>query len=217
MRKRILKTILLIALSATLFACGGGSPVISAAPAVVAKTIVIDAIGDSITEGWQTINGVSGAHPEFSYPTVLAKLTGYKVNNYGVGGKTSTDIYTMQFDKALADKPDIIIVDDGINDILKGISPEEYRNNNTLMAQRAHDAGIKFYFLSAIPWGTIPDQVAQYNAIMKEVALQTGSVYLDVSTIYKPSWVCNASDGHPCTDGYAEIAQLVASSIPAVI
>ncbi|HCJ37276.1 SGNH/GDSL hydrolase family protein [Sharpea azabuensis] len=66
----------------------------------------INAWGDSMTEG---VNGDG-----VSYPSVLAKLTGMKTNNYGVGGETSEEIMNRSLKKG-DQSNDILIIEMGDN------------------------------------------------------------------------------------------------------
>ncbi len=89
------------------------------------KYHIINVLGDSIAEGI----GASGK--EKSFPSVLAKLTGAQVNNYGVSCSRITDIVSdvsnpgsfvdrmYQMDKAA----DLIIVFGGTNDFWYGDCP----------------------------------------------------------------------------------------------
>lgn len=85
----------------------------------------INILGDSLTEG------VGARTPEKAYPAVLAKLTGAKVNNYGVSGSRITDItvdYTnpgSYVDRMYSmDKTaDLVIVFGGTNDFWFGDCP----------------------------------------------------------------------------------------------
>lgn len=89
------------------------------------KYHVINVLGDSITEG------VGASSEDKSYPALLSKLTGAKVNNYGVSGSRITDIVTTitnpgsfvdrmyNMDKSA----DLIIVFGGTNDFWFGDCP----------------------------------------------------------------------------------------------
>lgn len=89
------------------------------------KYHVINVLGDSITEG------VGAGSEDKSYPALLSKLTGAKVNNYGVSGSRITDIETTitnpgsfvdrmyNMDKSA----DLIIVFGGTNDFWFGDCP----------------------------------------------------------------------------------------------
>lgn len=89
------------------------------------KYHIINVLGDSLAEGI----GASG--PDKSFPAVLAKLTGARVNNYGVSGSRITDIespYTnpgSYVDRmyGMSKNADLIIVFGGTNDFWFGDCP----------------------------------------------------------------------------------------------
>lgn len=88
--------------------------------------ITIVAFGDSVTAGY-------GIALESAYPRVLEKLLserGYDVRvvNAGVSGETSAGgLRRVDFIKS--QKPDIVVLALGGNDVLRGLSPEETKNN----------------------------------------------------------------------------------------
>lgn len=85
----------------------------------------INVLGDSITEG------VGASSPDKSYPSVLARLTGAHVNNYGVSGSRITDIVSPYSNPgSFVDRmyhmdatADLIIVFGGTNDFWFGDCP----------------------------------------------------------------------------------------------
>lgn len=89
------------------------------------KYHTINALGDSITEG------VGASSEDKAYPAVLSKLTGAKVNNYGVSGSRITDIESPYFNPgSFVDRmynmdktADLIIVFGGTNDFWCGDCP----------------------------------------------------------------------------------------------
>ena len=85
----------------------------------------INVLGDSLTEG------VGARTPDKAYPAVLAKLTGAKVNNYGVSGSRITDI-TVDYTNpgsfvdrmySMDKNADLVIVFGGTNDFWFGDCP----------------------------------------------------------------------------------------------
>lgn len=89
------------------------------------KYHVINVLGDSITEG------VGASSKDKSYPAVLSRLTGAKVNNYGVSGSRITDIVTTITNPGsfvdrmynMDKNADLIIVFGGTNDFWFGDCP----------------------------------------------------------------------------------------------
>lgn len=78
--------------------------------------------GDSLTAG--TFNHNEGGstefevYPKYSYPTYLKKLTGMDVTNYGIGGKTSDEWYSLMEIEDMSGY-DCAILQFGVNDYLR--------------------------------------------------------------------------------------------------
>lgn len=106
--KLIQKYTLLCAIFFLLSACG--KPQLS----TLNSDQPILAFGDSLTLG-------VGVQPEYSYPAVLQKLTGIPVINAGISGET-TELGLKRFeDTLLKYQPQLIILLEGGNDILRNI------------------------------------------------------------------------------------------------
>jgi acyl-CoA thioesterase-1 len=87
---------------------------------------VIVAVGDSLTAG-------QGVKEEESYPAQLQKRLleaglHYQVINSGISGETSSGTLS-RLNWTLSLKPDIVILETGANDGLRGVNPELTRKN----------------------------------------------------------------------------------------
>ncbi len=92
------------------------------------------AFGDSLTYGY-------GAPEGKSYPAILSKLSGLEVINSGVSGET-TDIGLLRLEQELERvQPELLILIEGGNDILRNHSPESIKANLAAMIKlaRSHD------------------------------------------------------------------------------
>src|SRR5580700_1484736 len=124
----------------------GGAP-------VMAKTPEILAFGDSLTAGF-------GLAPDASFPTRLeAKLRAdgieARVVNAGVSGDTTAG-GLARLDWALTDKPDLVILELGANDALRGIDPATVRDNLDKMIGKVQATGAKVLLLGMLAppnWG----------------------------------------------------------------
>jgi acyl-CoA thioesterase I len=109
------------------------------APAAT-KTPEILVFGDSLTAGF-------GLPPEASFPARLeAKMHAdgieVRVVNAGVSGDTTAG-GLARLDWALADKPDLVIVELGANDALRGIDPATVRANLDAIIVKIQASGAK--------------------------------------------------------------------------
>lgn len=106
----------------------------------MAKTTRILALGDSLTAGYNL-------PAEDAFPVKLEKALraqGYDVSvaNAGVSGDTAAG-GRARLDWALADKPDIAIVELGANDALRGLDPKETYGNLDMILDRLKQGGVK--------------------------------------------------------------------------
>jgi len=101
---------------------------------------VIVAFGDSLTAG-------HGLEPGLSYPDFLQKKLdaagySYRVVNEGISGDTSSG-GVARVDGVLGHKPEIVILELGANDGLRGIPVAETRENLNQMLAKLNAGGAK--------------------------------------------------------------------------
>lgn len=109
---------------------------------ILKKDAVILAFGDSLTYGF-------GASSDFSYPVRLELRSGVKVINAGVNGEISSEgLYRLP--KYLEQKPDLVILCHGGNDILQKLSHEQLKKNLQEMVRLIKRSGAKV-LLVAVP------------------------------------------------------------------
>ncbi len=126
------------------------------------------ALGDSLTAGY-------GVAPQDAFPARLqAKLardgTAARVINAGVSGDTTAG-GLARLDWALADRPDIVLVELGANDALRGIDPKLTFDNLDKILARLAAMRVKVLLLGmrAPPnWGR--DYQAEFDAIYPKLA-----------------------------------------------
>lgn len=190
----ILLSIITLTLCLLLSGCGKKSAQLQ--PLDKEKPIL--AFGDSLTAGY-------GTSEEYSYPTVLASISGYKVINAGISGETSAG-GLERFEKTLNDiKPSLVILMEGGNDILQSVPPEQTKANLIAMINIAKDQNIQVLLIGIPKKSLIGSSV---SPIYPEIAKQTGVLY-DEKTI--PSLIkkneLKSDLVHFNQQGYAIIAQ----------
>ena len=174
------------------------------------EPISILAFGDSLTAGYGLPAG------DGFVDQLQAWLTDelgepVQVVNGGVSGDTSTG-GRSRLDWALAPiksgKPDLVIMELGANDALRGVAPEITRDNMDAMLGTLSERGIPTLvagMLASPSWG--PDYEATFNGIYPELAkkydMPLYPFFLDgVATIPE----LNQADGiHPTKEGVAII------------
>jgi acyl-CoA thioesterase I len=143
------------------------APIAGAVPAL-ARTPEVLVLGDSLSSGF-------GLPPEASFPARLeAKLKdegiATRVVNAGVSGDTTAG-GLARLDWTLAGKPDLVILELGANDALRGIDPATVRANLDKMIAKIQASGAKLLLagMRAPPnWGA--DYQKTFDRIYSELA-----------------------------------------------
>ncbi|MDO4449440.1 MAG: GDSL-type esterase/lipase family protein [Moraxella sp.] len=189
----------LLALSPTIlmFACGN-TPKFTRLP--VGSKVV--ALGDSLTFGY----GGQGK----DYPSVLAELTGWQIENMGVNGDTTADVL-RRIEAVIEMNPKLVLLGIGGNDVLKRVNPSETKSNLIRIIEASTKENIDVvliaepYFSVSALFGKASD-----NPIYKEVADE-----LSVP-LFANGWSKILSDDKLKSDqihangaGYAKFAQML--------
>jgi acyl-CoA thioesterase I len=175
-----------------------------------AKPVRLLALGDSLTAGY-------GLAEKDSFPVRLqARLAAdgiaAEIVNAGVSGDTTAG-GLARLDWALADKPDVVLVELGANDMLRGIDPKtSYANLDRILA-RVETRGARpllFGMLSVGNWGR--DYQKQFDAIYPDLAakyrIPLYPFFLD-GVALKPDLI--QADGlHPNAAGVAVLVDRIA-------
>jgi acyl-CoA thioesterase-1 len=150
---------------------------IAAVPAGAAESkssepLKIVAFGDSLTSGHKL--------PEKdAYPAVIQKKLKsaglpYTILNHGVSGDTTTRAL-RRLDRALAEKPQIFIVELGVNDGLRGVPVPEIRANleKIIAAAQEQNAQVLLCGMEALPLNGWEYTIA-FHRMYEELALKYG-------------------------------------------
>ena len=182
-----------------------------------AAPVKILAFGDSLTAGY-------GVMPEQAFPARLqARLAtdgiAAEVLNGGVSGDTTAD-GAARLDWALADRPDIVLVELGANDALRGIDPKLAYANLDKILTRLQTSGAKVMLLGMLApanWGREYQQefAAIYPDLAKKHNVPLYPFFLDgVAT--DPA--LNQPDGlHPNAKGAEIIADKIAPLVARLV
>lgn len=142
--------------------------VFAAPPARAGEDPVILALGDSLTAGY----GLAAAE---AFPTKLeqalrAKGRPARVINAGVSGDTTAGGLS-RVDWLMADKPDLVILELGANDGLRGLDPEATRDNLSKIIEKAKAAGAAVLLAGMLaPPNLGKDYGAAFNAVYPTLA-----------------------------------------------
>ena len=178
------------------------------------------ALGDSYTIG----TGASdGAH---AWPSIIAARLEAELENPAVNGYTTLDLIRDELPLLNSFRPDFVSVLIGVNDLVQGRSPGQYRTSlATIYDAVASDAERRVAAVSIPNWSYVPaaagfggrDHVAQltrtFNAVAEEESRARGFTWIDIgeastSGIGTKGWI--ASDRlHPGDPQYAAWAEVI--------
>ena len=170
-------------------------------------TRVITAYGDSLTAGY-------GLSSEFSYPSLLQKkLTKegykYKVINAGLSGDT-TSAGLSRINWVLKTNPEIVILELGANDALRGMPPENAKKNLEAIIKKLKEKNIKILFTGMLAPRNLGEKYYKsfdsiYPQLAKKYDIPLVPFFLQGVAMNK---TLNIEDGaHPNLKGYVKIVE----------
>ena len=173
----------------------------------------IVAFGDSLTAGL-------GVAAEETYPAQLQRRLDsrglqYRVINAGVSGDTTAG-GLRRVDWVLKSRPNVVILELGANDGLRGLKLQETRTNLEKIIQRCRDASVLVVLAGMkLPpnYGTEYTRSFEsiYPALAKQFRLPLIPFFLEGVA---GSTSLNQPDGiHPTSEGYGIIADLVMETV----
>lgn len=179
---------------------------------VAAEDIVVVAFGDSITRG------IGGIVP---YPAQLQSLLGNcaVVINQGVRGEWTKD-GVNRIGKVLAtNNPTHIIIMEGANDAIFGVSASTVKFNLSVMISKAKAQGTIPILSTVTPnrrdSGTSSVIPLNYNPSIRALAGEKGVQLVDQYQNVVAEWGMLSLDGvHPTTEGAGRIAAAFSSVLP---
>jgi acyl-CoA thioesterase I len=177
----------------------------------------IVAFGDSLTAGF----GVSG---EDTYPAQLQRRLDeldhrYRVINAGVSGDTTAG-GLRRVTWVLAGKPDIVILELGANDGLRGLSLEQTRSNLGSIVQQLQQAGVTVILAGMkLPPNYGHDYTKGFEAIFPALAKQYRLPLIPffLEGVAAVSALNQADGIHPTKAGYRIIVEQVLNTLGPVI
>jgi lysophospholipase L1-like esterase len=190
----------------------------------------IVAMGDSTTAGTPAFKSPREAPPkgsgdeksQYAYWLMQAHRD-WDVINQGVNAQRSDVIAARFDDDVLAQKPAVVVIVAGVNDVYQGRPAQHVKEQLAAMYARAHSAGIRVVAGSIIPYNTAtPDQNARMHDINDWIRALAGRdpriVFVDtraaVAAPGDPDTLASSPDGlHPDAAGYRRMAEAIAPAI----
>ncbi len=179
-----------------------------------ADPVRIVGFGDSLMAGYQL--GPGDGFTDRLQAVLTENGFDVAVANAGVSGDTSTG-GLARLDWSVPDGTDLVILELGANDALRGISPEITRQNLDAMILSLKKRGIAILLAGILaPPNMGPDYEAAFNPIYRDLAdkheLTLYPFFLDGVTTQKDKLLADGM--HPNVDG---VTVMVAGILPQII
>lgn len=169
-------------------------------------------LGDSITDG-------------FTYPLMVqqaladAKLPAPTIINAGVASDTAAQMLARLEETVLAEKPTIVTLSAGANDIFRGVTPEAYAKTVTAIADKLKEKNIELVILTTTILGPKhPEKdkaLEDYNVFLRTFAHERGLRVGDVRKVMQEARAAGHDDlimpdhVHITLPGYERMARAV--------
>ena len=127
----------------------------------VSTEATILAFGDSLTKG-------VGTTKQHSYPSVLAQLSGRKVVNAGISGEVTEQGLARLADVIAETNPDLMILLQGGNDILRNHNLQQTKQNLAAMIALAKEQGVQLVLIGVPQKQLFSDVAPLYKELAEE-------------------------------------------------
>lgn len=180
------------------------------------------ALGDSYTIG------TGASDPTHAWPSIIARRLGAELTNPAVNGFTTLDLIRAELPYVGRLQPDLVSVLIGVNDLVQGRSPQQYR----LSLSTIYDAvqGRRVAAVSIPSWSYVPaaadfggaahveSLTRIFNDVAREEAARRGLTWIDIteasrSGIGTQGWIAS-DDLHPGDAQYAAWADAIWPNLP---
>ena len=184
----------------------------------MAKKLIIVGLGDSTTAGTPRFmspveeppEGVGDPESQYCYWMMKAHPE-WTVLNKGVNGQRSDEILS-RFDRdVVAEKPSLVIVLAGVNDIYQGRTVKAVERNLESMYVLAEDSGIVPVAATVLPYNTARakerSSIREVNAWIETASRAPGRLFCDTNLAVRDKddrdFLASSRDGlHPDVAGY---------------
>ena len=199
----------------TILICHTTVASVSSATTDARPTIV--AFGDSLTAGL-------GVNREDAYPAQLQRRLDeldyrYRVINAGVSGDTTAG-GLRRVAWVLGSKPDVVILELGANDGLRGLSLEQTKQNLSGIIMQLKQAGVTIILAGMkLPPNYGQDYIRGFEVIYPDLARNYGLAFIPFFLEgVAASPALNQSDGiHPTKEGYRIVVEQVLKALTPVL
>ncbi len=144
-------------------------------PALAAKTIRILVLGDSLTAGYGL--PADQAFPARLEAALRARGHAVRLINAGVSGDTTAG-GRARLDWALTERPEIVIVELGANDGMRGVDPRTTRANLDDILTRLKSKGVRVLLAGMLAPPNLGEEFGrEFNAVFPGLARRHGVAF----------------------------------------
>jgi acyl-CoA thioesterase I len=184
------------------------------------------ALGDSLTQGVGA-GGAGGAFPALLAARWRTNGCRVELQNAGIGGYTSSQILADEAPRINSFEPTIVTFQAGVNDIVTGVTLDEYRKNINAILTSTEASGARVIVIAQNEWFRSLDEKAlrerfdaqrsAFDSALIEEASLHGAEFVDLRRLYaeqaeQGQWV---EDGHPTPEAYEAWAAKLSEAVPA--
>jgi acyl-CoA thioesterase I len=171
------------------------------------KTLVC--FGDSITAGYGLDDPARQSYPAGLERLLAARGYRYRVINQGVSGNTTKDA-VARVNSVIALHPDVVLVEFGGNDGLRGLSLDITKKNMDAVLTALEAAHIRVLLVGiTLPPNYGADYIQTFNAIFRDAAAKHHLPLMPMlyDKVYTVPGTIQADGIHPTTKGSQLIAE----------
>lgn len=185
---------------------------------IMGEEVRILAFGDSLFAGYGFSDPDADSYPAKLEAALRSKGINARVSNAGVSGDTSAaGRQRLGFVlEAEEQKPDLFILELGGNDLLRGLSPDQTRENFSAMLDTLKEQGIPVLIMGMrAPPNYGPEYQQAFDALYGELAQEYSAALIPfwLEDIYQQPQLFQNDRIHPTVEG---IEELVGSTVDQV-
>jgi acyl-CoA thioesterase-1 len=173
---------------------------------------VIVALGNSISAGFGVPAGQS--FPDHLQRELDRRDLKYRVVNAGISGDTTSGGLS-RLDSVLSQKPEMVIVELGGNDGLRGLPIAATRRNLEQIVERLQAAGVQVVLAGmTLPPNYGPDYIRSFEQVYRDLARKYKVTLIPFLLEGVAATELMQTDGiHPTSEGHRKVAEIVAKAI----
>jgi lysophospholipase L1-like esterase len=193
------------------------------------KKTVIVGLGDSTTAGTPRFyspleeppEGVGDPESQYCYWMMKAHPE-WQVLNKGIDGQRSDEILSRFGRDVAAEKPAVVIILAGVNDIYQGLTADSLERNLEEMYRLSERAGIVPVAATILPYNTAgikkSESIKEVNRWVESASKAPGRLFCDTNLAVRdqddPNFLASSRDGlHPDVAGYKSMGEALSKTL----